>query len=78
MTLILTLTLTARAGLRQLLTLPLAPTPKQDFGNFQNMQDMKGVFQERQKFGAHPYALGTRCTSALAVPRHPCTSAPSD
>ena len=42
---------------------------EQDFGNFQNLQDMKGVFQERQKFGAHPLPLhslhlGTRCTAA--------------
>jgi broad specificity phosphatase PhoE len=28
---------------------------EQDFGNFQNMQDMKGVFQERQKFGRFYY-----------------------
>ena len=58
---------------------------EQDFGNFQNLQDMKGVFQERQKFGAlaphprnprhprHPLRRGTRCIVAPAVPQHPLT-----
>ena len=45
---------------------------EQDFGNFQNMQDMKGVFQERQKFGAHP-PLHRRTPRTRRTRRTRCT-----